>query len=341
MNHQESKNKNRNGDNENVRRNPLLDLPEWLEEFTENLVDESVPGHRDAPASSCCESGSEPRVRVVSGSGKHSIYTYFPKDKDCDICKRTKITRAPFRKRTGTVVPRAEKFGDLITADQKTSQWRMWTSKQSSIRCRGTRLGNSVDPILSVQNKNSSGNGKGLTKVLGADEETKTHLHRQLPRIWQSLWRPILVSLYVDTSPFRDKWCCWKSGKYAELVKGPLHHCCNQVWMTNGGRIPWSVTATWGTYEISCLLGRHLTRGDSENHSKDQEFHLVQWSNITLFLPKTCRDCISSARKSYQVYSSAHVLYAGGIWKGDTVVADIEELENMDASEIHAERLNA
>ena len=33
--------------------------------------------------------------------------------------------------------------------------------------------------------------------------------------------------------------------------------------------------------------------------------------------------------------------YAGGIWKGDIMVADIEELEEMDASELHARRLNA
>ena len=31
----------------------------------------------------------------------------------------------------------------------------------------------------------------------------------------------------------------------------------------------------------------------------------------------------------------------GGIWKGDILVADIEELETMDASEIYSERLNA
>ena len=34
-------------------------------------------------------------------------------------------------------------------------------------------------------------------------------------------------------------------------------------------------------------------------------------------------------------------LIAGRIWKGDILVADIEELENMDASEIHPRRLNA
>ena len=36
-----------------------------------------------------------------------------------------------------------------------------------------------------------------------------------------------------------------------------------------------------------------------------------------------------------------YVLYAGGFWKGDIMVADIEELDKMDASEIHARRLNA
>ena len=36
-----------------------------------------------------------------------------------------------------------------------------------------------------------------------------------------------------------------------------------------------------------------------------------------------------------------YALCAGGIWKGDVLIADFEELETMDASEIHAKRLNA
>ena len=36
-----------------------------------------------------------------------------------------------------------------------------------------------------------------------------------------------------------------------------------------------------------------------------------------------------------------YALHAGRIWEGDIVVADIEELEEMDASELHARRLNA
>ena len=36
-----------------------------------------------------------------------------------------------------------------------------------------------------------------------------------------------------------------------------------------------------------------------------------------------------------------YALYAGGIWKGNVLVADLEELETMDASEIYSKRLNA
>ena len=58
------------------------------------------------------------RGKVVSG--KHRIYTHFPKDRNCHISLRTKITRASCRRRTGlSRCPRAEIFGDLNTADHK------------------------------------------------------------------------------------------------------------------------------------------------------------------------------------------------------------------------------
>ena len=93
------------------------EIPEWLQEFRENFVDERVHEYRDSHGSSSHESASEPLRKVVSG--KHSICTHFPKDRNCEICQRTKITRHPRRRRTGEVVPRAENVGDLITADHK------------------------------------------------------------------------------------------------------------------------------------------------------------------------------------------------------------------------------
>ena len=53
------------------------------------------------------------------GSGKHSVYTHFPKDPNCGIWLKTKITRASCRRRVNAVVPKAEHFGDLITVDHK------------------------------------------------------------------------------------------------------------------------------------------------------------------------------------------------------------------------------
>ena len=102
------------------RGDPLCsEIPEWLQEFRENLVDDRVPKHRDSHASSSHEVSLEPTCSRSADLGKHSVYTHFPKDRNCEIFQRTKITRAPCRRRIGRVVPRAEKFGDLITADHK------------------------------------------------------------------------------------------------------------------------------------------------------------------------------------------------------------------------------
>ena len=109
---------NKNESHELERRDPFCsEIPEWLQEFRENLVDDRVPEHRDSHARSSHEPSLEP-MRSVD-LGKHCIHTHFPKDRNCEICQRNKITRAPCRRRTGRIVLRAEKFGDLITADHK------------------------------------------------------------------------------------------------------------------------------------------------------------------------------------------------------------------------------
>ena len=51
--------------------------------------------------------------------GSTVFFTHFPKDQNCEVRKRTKMTRTPCRRRNGNSVPRAEMFGDLITADHR------------------------------------------------------------------------------------------------------------------------------------------------------------------------------------------------------------------------------
>ena len=102
------------------RSNPLdSEIPEWLQEFKEILVDGEIPLQGGSHASSSHEVSLEPTTKRREDLGKHSVYTHFSKDRNCEICKRTKITREKCRRRNGEAVPRAANFGDLITADHK------------------------------------------------------------------------------------------------------------------------------------------------------------------------------------------------------------------------------
>ena len=152
-----------------ARGDPLCsDIPEWLQEFRENLVDDEVPEHGDSHASSSHEISLEPQFKRREDLGKHSVYTHFPKDRNCEICQRNKITRAPCRRRIGGAVLRAENVGDSITADHKLLSENCESQKQSSICNRGAGRSHPMYPSKAVQNKNSSGNTKELAKVLGA-----------------------------------------------------------------------------------------------------------------------------------------------------------------------------
>ena len=82
-------------------------------------MDDRVPEHRDSHASSSHEVSLEPTTKRREDLGKHSVYTHFPKYRKCEICPRTKITRALCRRRNDGAVPRAANFGDLITANHK------------------------------------------------------------------------------------------------------------------------------------------------------------------------------------------------------------------------------
>ena len=160
------------------RGDPLCsDIPEWLQEFRENLVDDRVPEHRDSHASSSHELSLEPTPTRSEDLGKHSVYTHSPKDRNCDICQRTKITRAPCRRRNGEAVPRAENFGDLITADHKILNDNCESRNNHRLCSRGAGSSHSMDPGVSVQKQNFTRNPEKLAEVPGTREETKSHLH--------------------------------------------------------------------------------------------------------------------------------------------------------------------
>ena len=129
----------------------------------------------DSHASSSHEASVEPIFKRREDFGKHSVKTHFPKDRNCEICKRTKITRAPCRRRNSGAVRRAENFWWLDGSRSQRPQWQLRISKQWPIRSRGAGLSHSMDPGISVQNKNFTRTPEKLAKVPGARQESYSH----------------------------------------------------------------------------------------------------------------------------------------------------------------------
>ena len=102
----EIQNQNKKRSDRKDSKEPLANLPDWFKVFKENLKETKL----HASTHSSPESDLEYPKTVTTKSRKHSIFTHFPKDRDCHVCLRTKVTRAPCRRRTGETLPRAEKL---------------------------------------------------------------------------------------------------------------------------------------------------------------------------------------------------------------------------------------
>ena len=124
-------------------------------------------------------------------------------------------------------------------------------------------------------------------------------------------------------------------------MKGHLQCCCNKVWMKNGWRIAWKFAAICETFKISCLMGRHHMKGGSEYHFNGPETPFAAMVEYHPIFTKDQSQLHQFGTKVLPGIFFGYVLSAVGIWKGDIMVADIEELEQIDASELHARRLNA
>ena len=155
-----SKNKKRDGNQDLDNR--LWDLLEWLEEFTDNPDNAELR----ALAHISQDSDSELPTTVVSKWRKHSIYTHFPKDRNCEVCLRIKNDTGSLQKTHWRRSTSSRKVWWLDNGWSQDPRWGGWITKQSPVRCRCSRSCYSMDSILSVQNKDFTGDGKEFTKVV-------------------------------------------------------------------------------------------------------------------------------------------------------------------------------
>ena len=136
-------------------------------------------GHRYGKAPGCkeyhtahqlakkCRSLREMRICV------NSVYTHFPKDRNCEICTRTKITRAPCRRRDGGAVHRAENFGDLITADHKVLSDNCESRNNHRYAVVVQDLATQWNQAYPCKNKTSQETQRSLQKFLEPERKTK------------------------------------------------------------------------------------------------------------------------------------------------------------------------
>ena len=261
------------------------EIPEWLQEFRENLVDDDIPLQGGSHAGSSHEVSKEPTTKRREDLGKHNVHTHFPKDRNCEICKRTKITRAPCRRRNGEAVPRAVNFCDLITADHKVLSDNCESRNNHRYAVVVQDLATQWIQAYPCKNKTSQETQKSLQKFLEPKRKPKV--------------------IYTDNS--------LEFGKACEDLS--WNHCTStpQRSETNG----------IAERAVCRVKGRHLCRllqsGLNESWWADSMECYTYLRNVT--------DLLSDGK--------------GGIWKGDVLIADLEELETMDASEIYSKRLNA
>ena len=193
---------------------------------------------------------------------KHSIFTHFTKDWNWKVCNRTKITRTPCRKRTGTAIPRAENFGDLMTAKNKvlSDGSESWNNRRYSV----------VVQDLSTQ----------WIQSYPRKSKTLQETERSLQKFVEPTRKHKVI--YADNSIEFGKVCedlSWnhcpstpqrpQTNKIAERVE-LLQHCCNQIWMKMVGGFHRMFLLSAIQFKIPYLMGGHFTKGDSTNQLESQ-----------------------------------------------------------------------
>ena len=83
---------NENEDHDLERRDPFCsEIPDWLQEFRENLADDRVPECRSSHASFSHELSLERTPTRSVDLGKHSVYIHFHENRNCEIVRGPKL----------------------------------------------------------------------------------------------------------------------------------------------------------------------------------------------------------------------------------------------------------
>ena len=302
-------------------------------------MDDEIPIHGGSHASSSHEASLEPTTKRREDLSKHNVHTHFPKDRNCEICKRTKITRASCRRRNGEPVPRAAKYGDLITADHKVLSDNCKSRNNHRYAVVVKDLATQWIQAYPCKNKTSQETQRSSQKFLEPERKPKV--------------------IYTDNSLEFGKACedlSWNhctSTRHRSETNGIAERAVRRVKEgTSAVLLQSGLNESWWADSMECYTYlRNVTDLLSDGKTPYERLFvqpfkgpIIPFGSLVEYHSKTAKDQSRIHQFGEKVLPGlflGYALYAGGIWKGDVLIADLEELEKMDASEIYSKRLNA
>ena len=245
------------------------------------------------------------------------------------------ITRASCRRRAGTVVPRAENFVDLMTADHKILSEESESRNNHRYAVVVQDLATQWIQSYKCKTKTCQETQKNLMKFLEPTRKPKviyTDNSLEFGKSCEELsWN------HCTSTPHRSE-----TNAIVRRVKGGT----SAVLLQSGLEEKW-----WAdSMECYCYLRNIHDKLSDGKTPYERRFGMpfngpvIPFGALVESHPISAKDLSRLHPFGPKVLPgifSGYALYAGRIWKGDILVADIEELEQMDASALHARRLNA
>ena len=243
------------------------------------------------------------------------------------------------RRRIGGAVPRAENVGDLITADHKVLSESCESRNNHRYAIVVRDLATQWIQSYPCKTKTSQETQWSLQKFLEPDRKHKV--------------------IYTDDSLSFGKacedlfWNQWTSTPHRSETNAIAERAVRRVKEgTSAVLLQSGLNENWRAYSMECwaflrkvqdLLSDGKTPYETR-FGKPLKEPNIPFSSLVEYHPISAKDQArihQFGKKSLPGLFLGYALYAEWMWKGDILVADLEEMETMDASEIYSKRLTA
>ena len=303
-------------------------------------MDDRVPEHRDSHASSCYESSLEPTPARSADLGKHSIFILtFRKT---EIARSARGPKSQGRRAEDAFVESYFMqiiFDDLITADHK-------------IVSEGCESRNNHRYAVVVQDLATQ-----WIQSYPGKTKTSQETQKRLQKFLEPKRKPKVI--YTDNSLEFGKACedfSWNhctSTPHRSETNGIAERAVRRVKEGRSAVLLQSgLDENWWAESMECYtylrnIQDLLSDGKTPYESRfGQPFEgpIIPFGSLVEYyfiLAKIQSSIHEFGKRVLPGKFLGYALYAGGIWKGDVLVAYLEELETMDASEMYSKRLNA